>query len=420
MRASGIAALLGAAVVLCACHSYVASGGGQNKSTAQISPICTQHAIGINSGAEFVSKRVRILAARFDFANNGGSGLGISAPPPGSYSAPSAGSIPTGQEANDIADAFELAPQYLQAELCLHVTKQASNGIPFNIPVEIYIDRWAQPPDAPFAWSFWEEPRKGQGTQYGRFIGISESLWSNPSFPQDLSGLEQFILEQLLGVSPPSGPHPALSDVVPSVAVSGVPNTVNNRALLLVAVLGREMGLIINRDRVQPGDYTDAVSPICNGKPFRDYSWITTLASKPLIGDIHKLGAEHRAATDHRRTQYVMPDMILDHLHLESPNYKAIATDISTVYGTQAYPGPPYNPEWADLLAEATPTDDFAETYRMMVLRDAVGKDAAGNYKLAVTLTFNDGRSDSTNVIANLGKGTLSYKTNCISNNFMN
>jgi hypothetical protein len=380
MRRSGIAVLLGAMTVLCAYRPP--------PSAAQLPKVC--QALSIYKAKDFVDQRVHVLAASFDFKNNGGSNL-----PNGTYSHPTSSNTPLpGPIATDLQNAFQLAPDYLKAELCLHTTKENQVA-----QVEIYIDPSPPSPKAPFAWSFWEEPADNQGDLYGRFIGISESLWTDNTFPQNLEGLERFILEKLLKVSPPGGLHPSLSDVVASVAVSGVPGTVSDRALLLVAVLGREMGLIINRDRVQPYADTLRVPKICNGQtiPFRGYSWNPTLAKKILTGDIHHLGTE-RMASDHKQNRYVMPGMLRRQLHLTTPNYSSIATNISTVYGT----------EWADLLAEATPTDDFAETYRLMVLRDAI-HDQGG--VLEITVKFTSGQP--ANMIQNLGNGTLASKAIC-------
>jgi hypothetical protein len=402
MRASTLSIVLGAALLLGSCHKplpppteshrYQGPPPGRSAPAACI-------AAGIIDGGRFVAERVRVLKS-FAFLDNGYvNGHYVRpqyepGPPPDPYF-------------SDLADAFDAAPLYLAEALCNPSLVQW-----------VFIDK-ANP--TPFGWSYWEIrdpslPEGGQADGTGRYIAVGSSLW-NPQLVS-LANFETGILEKLLKVEP----GPVYREVTVSTR-SDSSSGGRQDTLTLIAVLAREVGLMINfENRV-------ATARICSGLPFQSFSW------KPIhkfseVGHIHLLGEENDPAFVQHRRPARRPSEIRQFFKDVFPVDTTAAADaLAQIYGVKAdrhrRDGDDRAAterqdlgrrtgavEWADLLADATPDDDFVETYRMIALNDA------GVTSLVVPFATNP--PTSADAIANLTarNSPLTGKVTCVRTNF--
>ena len=401
MRTSAISVVLGAATLLWACqkplqpptesHRYQGPPPGRTAPAA-----CVEK--GITDGGSFVAQRVSVLKS-FAFLDNGYVN--------GHYIRPqSEPNPPPDPYFSDLADAFDAAPLYLAAALCDPRLVQY-----------VYIDK--QNP-TPFGWSYWEVrdpslPEGGQADGTGRFIAVGSSLW-NPQ-PESLANFETGILRKLLKVDP----GPVYGEV--TISTRSDPAATGRRdPLTLIAVLAREVGLMINfQDKV-------AVTPICDGRLFQSISW------KPIrhfseVGHIHLLGEENDPAfVQHLRPSKRPSDIRQFFRDVFPVDTTAAADALAQIYGVvperhrrdgngaaterQDIARRTGLVDWADLLAAATPDDDFVETYRMIALSDA------GVTSLVVP--FATTPPTSADAIANLTArdSPLARKVVCVRNNF--
>lgn len=367
------AILAGAAVLamLAACEPHL------HQPTLVVSvtqfPLRSASSCGTNpTGKDFVAAKVHMLAD-FDFTNNGGTSNG------GVYTAPTVLVEQTPDSyATDFAAAFDLAPPYLKTALCQDVD-------------DVFLDLKNRVKNgAPFGWAFWEvPPDQDQGLR--RYIAVGGALWTtNPDGTQfGLSDLEMLILNQLL-------PN-TQGKLFDGVEVSGLA-AANPRLAALLAVLAREVGLILSNDAVWPKGSCDS--------DFGNISWSGNV--RPVKGVIQLLHDQVPSGDPNtqRRGKSPSPSEILT-LFQRSP--VAGEQALARIYGAGPATG---NVEWADLLADALPTDDVAETYRMMVLRDA------GVTHIIVPLKSPQGDLYP-DTITNLGRPVLAAKVQCLQGSFV-
>jgi hypothetical protein len=328
---------------------------------------------------------VRRLAKSFPFATNGYD------PVTGAYTPPSPEpNAPPDPWYSDLADAFERAPPYFAAELCTEVQY-------------VFIDPFTQYDVAPFGWAYWEvknlpldskgKQQQDQGNGTGRWIAVGQRVWDSA---ETLAGLEESILQYLLGV----GPVPPLVYGQIQVAPSTAPAPGEPEILALVAILAREMGFIINFN------HDVATSKICDGNTFASISW---KPNKPFSqkGRIHRIGDEANPAfIDHKRSFKLPTEIKKLYDSIPSLDHVNAAAELARIYGVP----PPV--EWANLLADTTPDDDFIETYRMVTLiNSGLG---------SLTVPFATISPTSANVVDNFRNGgrPLADKVKCIRNNF--
>jgi hypothetical protein len=358
-------------------------------------------AAGINDSVGFVNQRVRMLKS-FAFLNNG---YGAD----GRYHRPVFDPDPPREPYfSDLRTAFETAPDYLAEKLC-------------TLTQFVFIDPQSYD-RAPYGWSYWEVNGAPQGPQAdgtGRYIAVVQSVWNPPGLT--LAGLEQLVFTKVLNIAPGS----VFGDVTtspPSVArLDGRPDP-----LFLVAILAREIGLMINFQYDVTTRKDDGVANrICNGNTFQSISWkpIKPFSEK---GHIHLLGEEVDPAFVVPRQRVARPsDIRRLYDNVFPQDFPAAAAALAQIYGVAAArpqrarrAGQAGAVEWANMLATATPDDDFVETYRMVALQDA------GVTALNVTFLTRP-QTTSADVIANLDGSPLSSdgsplssKVSCVRSNF--
>lgn len=322
---------------------------------------------GINNGNDFASK-VHFLSG-FKFAEN------LDDPdytPPNPGAALKQGDTPPYYE--DMAAAWEASPQYLKGALCVLATAK-DHGV--------FIDKDSQ---TPFAWSFWEVPSNGgvpgQRKGQGRYIAIGAAVWTLPK-PFNAQALEELVLNKVLG----SGAQGKIFGAVPisPIAPESKSSPTN---LALMEMLAREVGLMLYHD------YVNRADKLCSGAHFESISWNSTWPID-YTGVIHQLSDE--ADLVHIKRKHYNQGYTLK--NLQSNNGPALLENVYA--GLQG-------PEFADLLAFLTPFNDFAETFRLMMLQASL-----------TSMTLQIPNESPVQILQNLSsKNTfLSQKVSCIEQN---
>ncbi len=237
-------------------------------------------------------------------------------------------------------------------------------------------------------WAYWEEGSQGQGNGVGRFIALSQSLWTPPGF--GVAGLEERFASHLL----PNGVVTGVTAVPPDPGPTSGPT---NQALLLI--LAREAGFVLERN-LDAG----VLGYRCSPKPtFSEYSWSSNPPAKPAyLGQIRYFGHEQTFAHHLNSLLPTSQDINRNILQRHSPQ---LHEDIERIYGVLSVMP---NPEFVDLIVAWGPDQDFISLFGKSMLTELTPP------VTQLRVTFNDG--NSADEIANLKKPALSAKEVCLRN----
>jgi hypothetical protein len=331
------------------------------------------------------------LLTYFDFKNNGGTDLSPPQYSPPNYNYPSPTPVAP-QYAADMAGAFAIAPPQLKLALCTLALDQNHK----TAPTGVFIDPNDQ---APFAWSFWEVPGQDNGT--GRYIAVSTKLWRR-AHGLGLDRLEELILDQLLGEN--ARGRGVIHSVYDGVLVTpnDTTDTSSPSKLALMEILAREVGLIIYHDKVAAQAANASAPTPCldsANRPvaFQSFSWTSDSLVTP--GHIQSLGEETNQSIAQTKMKYPLPSSLRSTSNqYPAVNPRWVAKQIDAIYN---------GGDLADLAADTTPYDDFAETFRLTMLKKT---------RIVSHMTIQlEGINTEPDVMTNLASfPTLDLKMKCI------
>jgi hypothetical protein len=339
-------------------------------------PTCT----GDPNGAAFVADKVRFLPVDgFVFSANGG-GHGTF------YSGPTVGSAvdPSSSYATVFAAAFKAAPPFLQQELC--------NNLNY-----VFVDQGNQ--GDVIGWAFWEV--SGQDNGAGRWIAIPDEFFqagparTTPITNAPLHVIETVILHQLL--LPPTSITPLPTNTPPVYSV--VPTSHDTQAYGLLSLMAHEMGHILYYEKCEQPPVPSRSQSLCN-------TVLTGWHDRGVRPPIHKFktgfddSSPSSGPPSHVPGEPSLKEVIDDfQLHSNDPK------KLRWIYGLS----PNGNIFWADLFAAVAADEDFVETYKIWVLKNA------GITGLKLQFTANP--QDSVDIIStNLANNSvLSQKVNAVS-----
>jgi hypothetical protein len=326
---------------------------------------------GCTPGApqSFIAGKVQVLAATPDatFENN----FGGYDP---HYRGPSPAGAPPANESDLLRRAFELAPPWLQFQLC--------NQVNF-----VFVDPNQYPGNAEFGWAFWEssdpaQSQNGKNHSLARFIGISRAALEDKNLT--LSQSETHIVQSLL-------PNTAVSPVRVSARITrgymGDAQETDSAAWAVLGILAHEMGHMFWHD-VCDGDSNQRDQRRCYAH-FHRYGWQN-------VGDhwtLRTFGQRIPAASQLRA------DFVAG---VERGRISPAALQ-------RLYTGSDGPVRWANLFATVAPDEDIAETYKYLALTDAVDP-----HRPRVTSLIVQGDSWTGDVVANLGRSDLCAKVQFI------
>jgi len=323
--------------------------------------------------AGFLTKISYLKTPGFDPVTNGGTGNGA-----GLYNPPQSDATPV--PSNYVAlfrKAFTIAPGGLQTALCM-----VNN---------VYIDTMYDPD----GWAFWEAPPQAPQGQGKLFIGISERLLSKlvQPAPLTLSDLEAGILRGLV-LNLPNG-----------VTFSKGDPRQDTPEMALLAVLAHEMGHLL---------FADQLNTIESCGFFAN-SWTGALAFPDRF---HQFGIDNPAAL-HKNGEPYKDEIESDFRRHRT--YDGIQK-LGTLYGANISAPNSHNPSsatstaWVSLFSAVAPDEDFAETYKLVVLRNAQQGEALTSLTLQFpdTSTTNVSNALPVNIVANMNSAALQTKARCI------
>jgi hypothetical protein len=263
--------------------------------------------------------------------------LDLSAPyDPSSGLTPPAGQPIPQTWANDLDQAFAIAPPAFQDQLC------RLNGV--------FIDPTScGDPVACFGRS-WGLSQRRYG--HGKYIALSVGFWANPSpsYAQYESALMQSVLPLPLPGATYSSPQ--------SCAPFGVCSGANTFAMTLLAALAHEMGHIRWYDLVDPNPANFCADATGN---FFSESWSNTVHRPPPWRDVLTPGERNRLRHAHQ-----WPDSHAFPPYIDDIDNSSGSTRANLIYGLLVATQP-----WASGLAAISPDEDFVETYKFKVLTTA-------------------------------------------------
>ncbi len=259
--------------------------------------------------------RITVLPASFD----------PSQPPddPGINDPPASSTVPPANVQNDLNAAFAIAPAFFKSQLC------GLDGI--------YITAGPEP---------WGYRNRDNGH---RFIALPMSLWAGSGPAQNLSEYENGVVRRLLrGWTGPK--H-----------VPGNNNPANTSAMAVLAALAHEFGHVLFYDTfVSPPGSAPHYENFCGGTFFAD-SW-QALPAPPIWRQFGTPTGQHKADDMQTTTLYnLVPPPAGD-----PRGAAAMLLRIYSLTGTGQPTG-----RWAGLFASFSPDEDFVETFKFFVLRNA-------------------------------------------------
>jgi hypothetical protein len=312
-----------------------------------------------NMPATFVAAKVQMLASNPNatFGNN----FGGYDP---NYVGPSPAGSASNEETKLLAQAFNLAPQWLQFQLC--------NQVNF-----VFVDPNQYQANSEFGWAFWEssDPKQTQNSQnhsQARFIGIAQAALDDKNIT--LSSSETRVLQILLG-NPGSAP---------TVTASFTAGT-DSAAWAVLAILAHEMGHLFWHD-VCDGDSNQRDQRRCGS--FHKHGWQN-------VGD-HWTLREFGAPIPNAK-HYPLVDDSVSIMKQTQPPFPALK---------RLYAGRNSVTRWVDLFAAVAPDEDVAETYKLAALTDS--SDANRPRLAALTVSYGDNWNGD--IVANLDRQELCSK----------
>lgn len=371
-----IAALLSLAIVsvIVACSPVARHAQIAQQPTADETKllVLAPQANGCTPGVpqSFIAGKVRALASTPDvtFETN----FGGYDP---DYRGPSPAGMPSAYESDLLRRAFELAPRWLQFNLC--------NQVNF-----VFVDPNQYRGNAEFGWAFWEssdpaQTQNGKNHSLARFVGVSRAALEDKSLT--LGQSETHIVQSLLGNPAAASPVRVIARISQGYT-SGAQDT-DNAAWAVLAILAHEMGHMFWHD-VCDGDSNQRDQKRCFAH-FHKYSWQN-------VGDhwtLRTFGEKIPAAAQLR-------DDIVPGLQRGRVSSAALE---------RLYAGKGTPVRWAGLFATIAPDEDIAETYKYLALTDQSDPD-----RPRVTSLIVQGDSWSGDIVANLGRQDLCAKVQFI------
>lgn len=285
---------------------------------ALLTPSGYAQAACIDNADDFLKDKVRALpSGGFNLANNGGSGPDGT----GQYRAPQFSSGPIGEpHAGALKTAFLVAPEWFKSALC-------------NLPTYILLDEGNLSDSNLAAWWFHEVENQGQN----KYVGISQNLINQST---SLSTYESEILWDLLGAN----------SAEPGPRYSSAPDDLTRT---LLSALSHEIGHLSYFIHCEK----DAFNAPQKCRDFQNESW-KDKGLKPVIHPFGKPLRRSRPIDPNSAYLRVVAD------YVEDPDTPRL---LGLVYGV----GQNSRKEWGTLLSTVAVDEDFAETYKLMVLRSS-------------------------------------------------
>lgn len=305
----------------------------------------------------------------------GGASFANNFMPNGSYTRPMPTTHASAGVRQDIQAVFSISPLYLQQELC---------GLNF-----ILID---DSPGAPYGYAFWEGKNQGDGT--GHWIGLSPGVWTDQL---SLIAYQSAILQDLLNIGSRTGYQGSYTPKYISAATTGT-LPIDDWHYALLAIIAHEMGHWLWHSKCSDGQ-----DRVCDAN-FSRGGW-------GKIGDVPSL---HDFGRPFARSKHAggTPNYyeILDDFHVRTD-----ATKLRRIFGRDHnfLPLPAQLIIYPTFFGSLAIDEDFAETYKLMVLNDS------NVISLVVELT--DDVRDVADVMVNLTypSSTLLQKAQFIRQNLL-
>jgi len=293
--------------------------------------------------------------------------------------------------AADLTNAFSLAHPHFRDQLCgltCIFINQTPCQNPHHCTVEDVTDN---------SWGYREQ--QSQSPNGGRYIATSAALWAS-GHPDPLSLYEGKLLGRLTQL--PAGSAPSHGPAAPN----------NNPEATVLAALAHELGHVRCYDANVPvpgGPYDFGRTLPCAGGSFRffDGSWQYASTSFLEIPNRWRKFGQRVDST-------VISNGQLDHRNAPQlrPMYDAIDRHDVQALGPLNAALHKSNQPWASFFGVFTPDEDFVETYRLWVLKEA------GLQSFPVTIPHGNGNNPAiANIIADLivgNKPELSRKIDCV------
>jgi hypothetical protein len=331
-----------------------------------------------NAGNAFVSTKVSFLPSGFDPRATG------------KYNSPQCNSRVSDPYLTSLSNAFRIAPPFFKEHLC-GLTCVFINQEVCQDPQNCTIDEVAAN-----SWGFREQ--QSQSNAAGRYIATSQGLWNRGSSPDNLSDYETKVLNRLLASAATSGlkHDPAM------------PN--NGPEMTVLAALAHELGHVrwFDANVMVPGgnyEFTYTIPCVNSTTSFFDNSWYYSNTAYLQTPN------RWRYFGDWPDVTWVI-NRNLDHKN--DPKFLNIFGNISDPkkFGKINNGLHLANQPWASFFGSRTPDEDFVETYRLWVLRDA------GLTSFAITIPYGNGNnSTKQNIVDDLRKnkkGELKRKIDCV------
>jgi len=292
----------------------------------------------------------------------------------------------------DLTNAFSLAHPHFRDQLC-GLTCIFINQTPCKNPRHCTVDDVTDN-----SWGY-REQQQSQSPNGGRYIATSAALWER-GHPDALSVYEGKVLGRLTQL--PTGSAPSHGPAMPN----------NKPEATVLAALAHELGHVRWYDANVPvpgGPYDFGRTLPCSNGAFRffDGSWQYTSTSFLEIPNRWRNFGERVDPT-------VIANGQLNHRNAPQlrPIYDAIDRHDVRALGPLNAALHQNNQPWASFFGMVTPDEDFVETYRLWVLKEA------GLQSFPVTIPHGNGNNPASgNIIADLLAGNkmeLGRKIDCV------
>jgi hypothetical protein len=330
----------------------------------------------ILNGDDFIRVKVCVLDPRFDLVNNGGTG--DYSTEPGPYTPPA---CDPGTQAGDVAKAtiaaaFKAAPKKTQDKLCALKN--------------LFVDN-----SGAAAYAFWEAPGQdpsnpAPGWYEGAYIVVPGTIGTSYTSSLTQEETHTALLRDEINALGPNGQAFLASGPLAYVSADR-----NGPEMAALAILGHELGHIVWYDRFVPNLRCKG------GGSFVGGVWKRPLARAPAF---HNFGVGTGNKYDDPSPSTFVERVNAD--ILQGPGlFPAAAKDLRTLYGFET--GPVRFPSF---FGSQDPDEDFAETYKLMILTMA----QQPLTHLSIQLP---GMASPKDVIQNLGRPKLKQRIDCINDN---